>query len=131
MAEKVKIGKMRVEPVFTVAAWMDIEERFGSLGEAIDAMKENGKWIEATAAMTAILCNHGLRKMGKKSLLTQENVIELMRPVQMVKARNLCLAAIAEGSKTETEEEDDEEPVDVVLEELQKKTDATSAPRDA
>jgi len=131
MAEKIKIGKMSVEPVFTVAAWMDIEERFGALGAAVDAMKEDGKWIEATAAMTAILCNQGLRKLGKKPALTQENVLNLMltmKSAQMLKARNLCLAAIVEGSRTETEEDDDEEPVDVVLEELQKKTDAPSEP---
>lgn len=134
MADKIKIGKMRIEPVFTVAAWEEIEERFGTLEASIDALKDKETWRQHTAEMTAILCNHGLRKLGKRPALTPENVMDMMLPMrarQIVDARNLCLAAIAEGSRTDAENEEDEEPVDVVLEELEKKTGAQSAKQGA
>lgn len=120
----IKIGRARFEPVFTVKAWIELEEKFGSLEKAIEEIKGKKTWISATAEMIAILCNQGIIREGKAGILTAEDVAERMRPRQIIEARNACLAAIAEGSTVEHEEDEEDEPIDVVLAEIQKKREA-------
>lgn len=81
------------------------------------------KHLDAVAKLIRILGNAGLEESGETPDLTDRKVLRAMKPGQMTELINACMKAMSEGMESEipeTESESDE-PVDVVLEELQKK----------
>ena len=118
---RIEIGMMKIMPIFDVPAWEDVEEKFGSLDAALEKLRAQKGWQRATIAMAAILCNRALELTGEK-LIDEKTCARLITPMQAAKVRNACLMAISEGIRTEhRSEEDENEPVDLVLREIEKK----------
>lgn len=118
---RIQIGMMKIMPIFDVPAWADVEEKFGSLDAALEAMKKDRGWQRATISMVTILCNRALEMAGEKPLEEKE-VARLLAPKHAPMARNNCMWAIADGLRMEhTGEPEDEQRVDLVLREIEKK----------
>lgn len=117
----IQIGMMKIMPIFDIPAWEDIEERFGSLDEALEKLKGQKGWQRATISMTTILCNRTLDMAGEKPL-DEKTVARLMPPRHAIEARTACILAIAAGLAMEhTGEPEENERVDLVLREIEKK----------
>lgn len=120
-SRRIQIGMMKIMPIFDVPAWADVEEKFGGLDEALEALKKTKGWQRATISMVTILCNRALEMAGEK-LLTEKDVVRLLAPKHAVKARNNCVWAIADGLCMEhTGEPEDGQRIDLVLREIEKK----------
>ena len=117
----IQIGMMKIMPIFDVPAWGDVEEKFGSLDEALKRLNGNKGWQRATISMVTILCNRTLEMTGDK-LLDERTVARLMPVKHAMEARTACVMAIANGIRTEhTSEPEKNERVDLVLREIEKK----------
>lgn len=106
---------------FDNKAWLAIEEEFGSLEAMYELLDGKDKPLFHTVRMTAVIANAGERKAGRPADITTEWLTENLSPKQLRKANTMAKAAIMEGWKREAEEDDDV-PVDVELEAIQKKT---------
>ena len=106
---------------FDNKAWLVIEEEFGSLEAMYELMDGKDKPLFHTVRMTAVIANAGERKAGRPMDITPKWLMENLSPKQLRKANTMAKAAIMEGWKREAEEDDDV-PVDVELEAIQKKT---------
>ena len=113
-----------------------IQERFGkSIGEAVDLLlgrkKDDPKGklskfgdadhLDAIAKMVTILGNAGLEENGQDPNLTEKKVLRAIKPDEIGEMMNACLDAMAKGSESEIPEKKKTGPVDVVLEEIEKK----------
>ena len=107
---------------FDTETWLAIEEEFGSLETMYELIDGKEKPMEHTMRMTAMVINAGARKHGEPEDMTPEWMRDHMTPKQVRKANTMAKLAIMEGWKRENVDEDDEGPVDVELENIQKKT---------
>ena len=108
---------------FDNKAWLAIEEEFGSLEAMYELLDGKDKPLYHTVRMTAVIANAGERKAGRPADITPEWLTENLSPKQLRKANTMAKAAIMEGWNREAEEDDDV-PVDVELEAIQKKTES-------
>lgn len=107
---------------FDNKAWLAIEDEFGSLEAMYELIDGKEKPLYHTMRMTAIIANAGERKAGRTPDITPEWLTENLTPKQIRAANTMAKLAIMEGWKRETVDEDEEGPVDVELEAIQKKT---------
>lgn len=77
--------------------------------------------LNAVAKLIRILGNAGLEEAGEVPDLTDKKVLRSLKPGDMADALNACGKALAEGMGSEIPEEKPEGPVDVTLEEMNKK----------
>lgn len=70
--------------------------------------------------LTALLCNNALEARGEKPDVTEEQIKHGVPPKYLPQMRLACVMAISKGMRSDYDEAD-EEPVDVVLEEITKK----------
>ena len=82
--------------------------------------------LNAVAKLVAILGNAGLEESGGSPDLTAKKVLRSMKPVQFSEIVSACMQAMHEGMESEIEDERANEPKDVILEELERKKEATS-----
>lgn len=82
--------------------------------------------LNAVARMVRILGNAGLEEAGEKPDLTDKWVMRSLRPVQLIDAVNACVIAMNEGVASEIPPDPEEGPVDVVLEDIEKKKEKES-----
>lgn len=121
--ETIRIGKREIEPLFDLAAWEMIEERFGDLNTALGKLnnKEDAKECrKATIALAAILCKNAMEAGGEESDVTEEAMRRAIPIKRVGDVRLAVVLAINKGFKSDYDPAD-EAPVDVVLEELAKK----------
>lgn len=109
---------------FDNGAWLAIEEEFGSLETMYELMDGKDKPLFHTMRMTAIIANAGERKAGRKPDITPEWLTENLTPKQIRAANTMAKLAIMEGWKRDNVDEDEDGPVDVELENIQKKTES-------
>ena len=122
--ETIRIGKREIKPLFDLAAWEMIEERFGDLDTALEKLndKENAKECRrATIALAAILCANALEAKGEEADVTEEAMRRAIPIKRVGDVRLAVVLAINKGFESDYDPAD-EAPVDVVLEELAKKT---------
>ena len=102
-------------------AMEQIEEAFGSMKNAFDAMRE-GKQLKTTRLLFKILANSHLSYNGQEETVTGDEIKHEGMDV-VVKISAAIREAIAEGSKSETTggNEADDEKHDVYLEEIERK----------
>ena len=79
------------------------------------------KHLDALAKLIRILGNAGLEEAGEEPDLTDKKVLRALKPFELIEAVNECTAAMAEGMESEYEPEKQEGPVDVTLEEMNRK----------
>lgn len=82
--------------------------------------------IRTITAMARILGNAALEEMGEKPDLTDKMIRRMMRPDQIGEMVNAVLDAMAEGMQSEIPKEVKTGPVDVTLEEIEKKKETES-----
>ena len=80
--------------------------------------------LNALAKLIRILGNAGLEEAEKEADLTDKKVLRSLRPMELTDAINACVAAMSEGMESEIPDEKKEGPVDVVLEEIERKKEA-------
>lgn len=106
---------------FDTSAWMEIEEEFGSIQQMYELLDADKKPLTVNMKVAAITARCGARHAGETADVTWEWLRDNLTPKQARKANTLAKLAIAQGMKRE-EVDDEDEAVDVVAEELQKKT---------
>lgn len=109
---------------FDNKAWLAIEEEFGSLENMWELIDSVEAPLKHTVRMTAVIANAGERKNGRPMDITPDWLIEKLSPKQLRKANTMAKAAIMEGWKRDSVDEDEDGPVDVELENIQKKTES-------
>lgn len=124
LAKKGEAGR-DILPVLNTASLIEIDEEFGGLGEAVDAMKADKGWRKAVVKMVTILCNEGLTDEGKEPDLTVEKVKRMIDPAMLMTAGVACMKAIMKGMHMEHETKT--APRDPVLEEIEKKEEPARA----
>ena len=121
--------------LYTTWEMMEIQEKIAPIGEAVnlilgkDKDDQKGKYsqfgstmhLKAVARMVAIMGNAGLEENGQDPDLTEKKVMRAIKPDEIGIAVNACLDAMAEGMASEIPEKKKTGPVDVVLEEIEKK----------
>lgn len=106
--------------VFTTAAWIEIEERYGSIEALSDKMESGDKTVKTAIDAIAILANQGEGLAGRPMDVTAEWIAANIKPNEIKAAIAEFTVAIQKGMGMEAEQEENE-PVDVVLEEIAKK----------
>lgn len=127
--------------LFTTLEMKEIQEQIAPMAKAIDMAlgrnKENpedksgfgsAEQLDTAAKMIVILGNAGLEENGEKPDLTYRKVMRSMNPVEVPGAVTACMEAISEGMESEHPGKEHKGPVDVTLEEIEKKKETTSSP---
>lgn len=82
--------------------------------------------LEAVAKLVSILGNAGLEESGSAPDLTAKKVLRSIKPGQFSDIMSACMQAMHEGMESEIKDERENEPKDVILEELERKKEVTS-----
>ena len=91
-----------------------------------DSLYGGPEHLTAVAKLLRILGNAGLEESGKEPFLTDKKVMRSLRPGELVDAVNACMSAMSEGMASEIPDKKKEGPVDVMLEEMEKKKEPES-----
>ena len=100
-------------------------------GRNKDDEKDNSRYggpehLAAVGKLIRILGNAGLEEKGEEPDLTDKKILKALRPSEIVGAINACMEAMAEGMASEIPEKETDGPVDVTLEEMNKKKERES-----
>lgn len=120
--------------LYTVYEMKQVQEEIAPLSRAIslilgrnpddkeDMSKYGGaEHLGAAAKLIRILGNAGLEEAGEAPDLTDKKVLRAIRPADMATMVNACMDAMQEGMASEIPEKEETGPVDVTLEEINKK----------
>jgi hypothetical protein len=120
--------------LYTTLEMKTIQENIAPISEAIDMIigknpkdesdenySTSSERIGALAKTVMILGNAALEEAGKETDLTDRKILRMMKPSRIVEVANACLDAMNEGMESEIPKEKKEGPVDVTLEEMEKK----------
>ena len=123
---------------YTTEEMLTIQEEIGPLDKTIRLVtgrnpedEDDTSWfgsaehIKTISAMIKILGNAALEEQGGEQNLTDKAIRRMMRPNQIGEAINAILDAMAEGMQSEIPKEVKSGPVDVTLEEIEKKKETT------
>lgn len=129
--------KYREIPLFySTLEMMLIQEQIGPISRAVDLMmgknpdsddiEDNSKFggaehLDTLGKFIVMMGNAGLEEEGKEPDLTQKWVLRALRPKEIIGGIQAVLNAMAEGMQSEIPEEKKTGPVDVTLEEIEKK----------
>ena len=108
---------------FDTAAWMELEEEFGSMERMQEALSSDDRPMHINLKLAAITARCGAKHAGEKPDMTWEWLRDNLTPKQARRANTLAKLAVADGLKRENMDDEDE-AVDVVAEEIEKKTEA-------
>ena len=124
--------------LYTTWEMKEIQEELGILSKAINLILgrnpedpedtsryASAEHLKAMATLIRILGNAGLEEAGEPADLTNKKIMRAMKPADMIEAINACMDAMNEGMASEVPERKKEGPVDVVLEEIEKKKERT------
>ena len=124
--------------IYTTWEMKQIQEELGPLNRAIKIIlgrnpdDENdtsgygsAEHLSAAAKLIRILGNAGLEEAGENPDLTDKKVMRALKPSEIAAAVNACMNAMTEGMVSEIPAKEEEGPVDVTLEEMNKKKERT------
>lgn len=133
----IRIKGRNVPLLYTVYEMKAIQEEIGPLAEAINLVlgrnpedeKDRSKYLskehlEAATKLIRILGNAGLEEAGEAPNLTDKTIARAIRPVELPIMISACMDAMNAGMMSEIPEKKQDGPVDVVLEEIEKKKEA-------
>lgn len=115
---------------FDLQAWLEIEERFGSLDAMMAALSGEERPMRASLDACAALVRAGARHAGEPDAPDATWMAAHLSPRQASEMIRIAREAIVMGLRREHVEQEDED-VDVVAQELQKKRAEPSAPAPA
>ena len=120
--------------LYTTYEMMLIQRDIGPIGKAIkivlgrnpedeadNSLYAGADHLKAVATMIRILGNAGLEEAGEAADLTDKKVLRALRPADRIAAISDCMDAMNEGMASEIPEKEETGPVDVTLEEMNKK----------
>ena len=124
--------------IYTTWEMKQIQEEIAPMAKAINlvlgrnpddkkdkSMYGGAQHLDALAKLIRILGNAGLEEAGENPDLTDKKVLRAIRPAEMAEIANACMEAMSEGMASEIPPEKKDGPVDVTLEEMQKKKERT------
>lgn len=136
----INIKGREIPLLLTTEEMLIIQEEIAPLNEVVQKVlgrnpedeKDRSRYLspehlKAATKMIRILGNAGLEEAGEVPDLTDKKVARGIRPIDLPDAVNACLVAWNEGMASEIPVKPKEEqtgPVDVVLEEIEKKKEA-------
>lgn len=133
----IKIKGRNVPLLYTVYEMKAIQEEIGPLAEAINLVLGRNpedetdrsrylskEHLEAATKLIRILGNAGLEEAGEAPNLTDKMIARAIRPVELPIMISACMDAMNAGMMSEIPEKKQDGPVDVVLEEIEKKKEA-------
>lgn len=104
--------------------------QYAILGRSRDNSEESiygtPEHLDAITKLIRILGNAGLEEAGEKGDLTDKQIMRALKPGALVTAVKACMDAMDEGMASEIPPETKQGPVDVVLEEIEKKKEPES-----
>ena len=125
--------------LYTTWEMKQVQEELGPISKAIKkvlgrnpeddedmSLYAGAEHLAAAATLIRILGNAGLEESGEAADLTDKKVLRALKPADLADAVNRCMDAMAEGMKSEIPEKKQEGPVDVTLEEMNKKKEKES-----
>jgi hypothetical protein len=125
--------------LYTTWEMKQVQEELGPISTAIKkvlgrnpedendmSLYAGAEHLAAAATLIRILGNAGLEESGEAADLTDKKVLRALKPADLAEAVNKCMDAMAEGMKSEIPEKKQEGPVDVTLEEMNKKKEKES-----
>lgn len=115
---------------FDVQAWLEVEEAFGSLEAMIRRMDEGERPMEAALTLAAIEINAHERHAGGTPDATVEWLRASLAPKEAATLTARAKLALTEGMRREHAEDNDED-VDLVAREIEKKTEKASGQESA
>jgi hypothetical protein len=137
---EIKIGGRTIPLLYTTYELVEIQKELGCTGFQLKDQvfgirqtdEDNPESIvfdcvndperaEKMCRLIRILGNAGLEEAGENPDLTEKKILRALKPSEMMSAINACMDAMAEGMASEIPEEKPEGPVDVTLEEMNKK----------
>lgn len=132
--------KEREIPLFySVYEMKQIQEeicRLGDLQYVIGGRNKDGdedtggygtpEHLNAIAKLIRILGNAGLEEAGQAPDLTDKKVMRALKPKDLIEMMNACVEAMHEGMESEIPVKENDQPVDVILEEINRKKDKAS-----
>lgn len=120
--------------IYTVYEMKQIQEEIGDLSSVLyrvtgrDPKDENNTdpyggvdHLESLAKLIRILGNAGLEETGEAPDLTEKKIMRAIKPNELILMANECLNCMTDGMLSEIPETPQEGPVDVTLEEMEKK----------
>ena len=121
--------------LYTTWEMKQIQEEIAPMAGAIDLLVgrdkdgNNGayggaKQLEALGKAIRILGNAGLEEAGETTDLTDKWILRALKPQNLTEAVNAVMNAFTEGMASEIPEKVKDGPVDVTLEEMNKKKEA-------
>lgn len=135
----IKLRSREIPLVYTVYEMKLIQEEIAPLeqlqyalyGRNPDDENDTSRYagpghLEAVAKLVRILGNAGLEESGQDPDLTDKWVMRSIRPIDLASVMNTASQAMAEGMASEIPEKKPEGPVDVMLEQMEKKKDVVS-----
>ena len=131
---KITLKGREIPLLYTVYEMKQIQEEIAPLGKfqyIISGQNPDDKndtsgyggaeHLGAIAKLIRILGNAGLEEAGEVPDLTDKKVLRALKPGDMLNAINACVETLAEGMESEIPEKKSDDPVDVTLEEINKK----------
>lgn len=125
--------------IYTVYEMKQIQEKIAPMNEFVPMIFGRNKddeqdtslyggpqQLDAVAKLICILGNAGLEEAGENPDLTEKKVLRALKPTEIVSAINACMEAFNDGNRSEIPEKPQEGPVDVTLEEMNKKKEKES-----
>lgn len=125
--------------IYTVYEMKQIQEKIAPMNEFVQLIFGRNKddeqdtslyggpqQLDAVAKLICILGNAGLEEAGENPDLTEKKVLRALKPTEIVSAINACMEAFNDGNRSEIPEKPQEGPVDVTLEEMNKKKEKES-----
>ena len=119
---------------YSTLEMLDIQEELGSIDQAInqlnginpddltDKSRIAGRdQLKALGVFLRVLGNSALKERGEETNLEDRKILSWIRPFEIYVAVNAVMDEIAVGMHSEIPEKKKEGPVDVVLEEIEKK----------
>ena len=133
MAEITLKGR-RIPLLYTVYEMKQVQEEICSLGdfqyvvfgrnredEHDQSKYGSAEHLAAIAKLIRIMGNAGLEEAGEEPNLTEKGIMRAIRPANIPDYISACADALNEGMSSEYPKEEAEGPVDVTLEEMNKK----------
>lgn len=128
----------KIPLLYTTYEMKLIQEEVGMMDRAVSLIlgrnpddEEDGsrfggpEQLGAVAKVVMILGNSGLEEAGENPDLTEKKILRSMRPADLAEIVSACMTALTEGMSSEIPKEDTG-PVDVTLEEMNKKKEQES-----
>lgn len=124
---EIKIAGRVIPLVFDMVSWTKMDAEVCTLARINDVLSygkgnKTSTSIRELVSIVRILGNEGLEEAGQTPDLTDEWLLKKLRPAQVKDVRTAIIDVIDEAMDIETQDKKkDGEPVDLVLEEINKK----------